>query len=167
MAESNPFAPPVTAVDLPQPKEFSGRLAGRTTRLLAVIIDGFIALLYFLPILVSLGVIEKTKRQEDILFESLVAQLIALLIFILLHGYFLAANGQTVGKKIMGIRVVDMEGRNPGLRRIVLLRILPVSFISMVPIVGGLFSLIDVLPIFKADRRCVHDLFAGTQVVNV
>ncbi len=167
MPDSNPFAPPVTPFDHRLPTQSSKELAGRGTRLVAVMIDGLIAMVYFLPVLMGLGIVEKTKQQEDILYESLIAQTIALLIFILLHGYFLATNGQTIGKKIMGIRITDMEGQKPGLARIVLFRILPVSLISMIPIVGGLFSLIDALFIFNTDRRCAHDFIAGTQVVKV
>ena len=31
---------------------------------------------------------------------------------------------------------------------------------------GGLFSIVDICFIFRDDRRCIHDLIAGTQVVK-
>lgn len=31
----------------------------------------------------------------------------------------------------------------------------------------GLIGTLDVLFVFRADRRCVHDLIAGTKVVHV
>ena len=36
----------------------------------------------------------------------------------------------------------------------------------MIPVLGPLFSLVNVCFIFREDRRCIHDLIAGTQVVN-
>jgi len=38
--------------------------------------------------------------------------------------------------------------------------------ISAIPVVGSFFVLIDTLLVFRADRRCVHDLIAGTKVVK-
>jgi hypothetical protein len=32
---------------------------------------------------------------------------------------------------------------------------------------GGILSLADMLFILRKDRRCIHDLVAGTQVLNV
>jgi uncharacterized RDD family membrane protein YckC len=37
----------------------------------------------------------------------------------------------------------------------------------MIPIFGLFFVLADTLMIFRADRRCLHDLMAGTRVVKV
>jgi len=39
--------------------------------------------------------------------------------------------------------------------------------VSQVPQVGGLIGLVDILFIFGKERRCLHDLLAGTRVVNV
>lgn len=43
---------------------------------------------------------------------------------------------------------------------------LPVYAIGSIPFLAALPSLIDVLFIFRKDRRCVHDLIAGTQVMR-
>ena len=37
---------------------------------------------------------------------------------------------------------------------------------SMVPMLGGFASLVDALCIFREDRRCIHDLIAGTRVIE-
>lgn len=38
--------------------------------------------------------------------------------------------------------------------------------LSLIPAIGQLFAVIDTLCIFWEDRRCIHDLIAGTKVVN-
>ncbi len=48
-----------------------------------------------------------------------------------------------------------------------LLRAIVNGMIGMVPYVGGIYGLIDSLFIFREDRRCVHDLIAGTKVVDI
>jgi uncharacterized RDD family membrane protein YckC len=40
-----------------------------------------------------------------------------------------------------------------------------VTLVSLIP-AGGFIVLIDALLIFKKDRRCLHDIVAGTRVVK-
>ena len=47
------------------------------------------------------------------------------------------------------------------------MRYFPLAVIAQIPFAGGIFSLIDCLFIFREDRRCIHDLIAGTKVVDV
>jgi uncharacterized RDD family membrane protein YckC len=72
---------------------------------------------------------------------------------------------QTIGKKLARTRIVSyQDGRNLGFVGNVLLRsLLPFLIAS---IIGGCFTLIDILLIFGAERRCLHDLIAGTTVVE-
>lgn len=76
-------------------------------------------------------------------------------------------HGQTLGKKILGIKIVRSDGSRAGLGRIVLLRYLVPGLIGLIPYVGFLFSLVDPLFIFGDEKRCVHDLLADTIVVDV
>lgn len=86
--------------------------------------------------------------------------------------YLLATRGQTLGKRWMGIRIAKADtGANGGLTTNILLRaVAPVLVSGGVQLVskslGGLFGLADVLCIFRDDRRCLHDLIAGTIVVR-
>ena len=84
--------------------------------------------------------------------------------------------GQTVGKKVMGIRVVRMDGSRVSFARFFFLRWLAVAVISWIVSVvgaamhlhflGNLVSLVDALLIFGAAHRCLHDYIADTQVVT-
>ena len=46
------------------------------------------------------------------------------------------------------------------------LRYVLVMLVMAIPIIGQLLGLADALFIFRSDRRCVHDLLAGTKVVS-
>jgi len=97
---------------------------------------------------------------------TLVATVINIGIFLLINGKFLASNGQTVGKKLMGVKIVSLSGGILPLKDVILRRYAPPVLISIIPIIGGIFCLADVLCIFRGDRRCIHDLIAGTKVVR-
>ena len=82
--------------------------------------------------------------------------------------YLLVTRGQTMGKKFLGIRIVTFEDEaNPGFVKVFLLRMLVNGLIGAVPVVGLGYSLVDILFIFRDDKRCIHDLIAGTKVVKV
>ena len=59
-----------------------------------------------------------------------------------------ASNGAATAVKILGLRYVL------------------VMLVAVIPFIGGLLGVIDFLFIFRSDRRCVHDLIAGTKVVS-
>lgn len=126
-----------------------GVLANRSTRLLAAIVDlliiggPYIAMIFeFLPLTMF----------------YLVAVIVAVIQAILL-----TTDGQTVGKKALNIRIVKVAtGRNGGFVPNVLLRTVLNGLLGLIPI----YSIVDILFIFRADRRCIHDLIAGTVVVK-
>jgi uncharacterized RDD family membrane protein YckC len=75
-------------------------------------------------------------------------------------------NGQTIGKKIVGIKVLRKNGERASLGRIFALRNLLPGIITMVPLLGGIFALVDACFIFGAEKRCLHDMMADTIVVR-
>ena len=163
----NPYAAPLARVDDVLPAELT--LADRGTRLGAALLDGLVGLIFLLPALVLIPFMERGSGQEPnpVLAGAMgllmVAGLIALLVVNLmwLHKY-----GQTIGKRILKIKVVRADGSHCALSRIVFARWLPVNLIAQVPLVGPIASLVDVLMIFREDRRCLHDLIADTIVVR-
>jgi uncharacterized RDD family membrane protein YckC len=87
-------------------------------------------------------------------------------VFVLINGKLLTSNGQTVGKKLMGIKIATLSGGVLPLKDVLLRRYLPPIAVGIIPIVGAIACLADVLCIFREDRRCIHDLIAGTRVVK-
>jgi uncharacterized RDD family membrane protein YckC len=67
---------------------------------------------------------------------------------------------------VLGIRIVQIDGERATWGRIVGLRIMPMQLLSWIPYIGGIISLVDVLFIFRANRRCLHDEIARTKVVR-
>ncbi len=85
----------------------------------------------------------------------------------------LVRNGQTIGKKVLGIRMITSEGEIPSVWRVFLLRWLPfaitagtIELIFKVRGLGNIIYLVDALLIFQPTRRCLHDLFADTHVIK-
>jgi uncharacterized RDD family membrane protein YckC len=79
----------------------------------------------------------------------------------------LSTSGQSLGKRIVGIRIVRYEDEsNPGFVGAWLLRSLVPGLIAAIPCFGMIFSLVDIMCIFGVERRCLHDLIAGTKVID-
>lgn len=85
----------------------------------------------------------------------------------------LVRNGQTIGKKALGIRMITSAGETPSIWRVFFLRWLPFMVVAVVVELvvkvrgsGNLIHLVDVLFIFQPTRRCMHDLFADTHVIK-
>jgi uncharacterized RDD family membrane protein YckC len=84
---------------------------------------------------------------------------------VILNAYFLHKYGQTIGKRIVGTRIVRTSGDQASLPRIVGLRMGFLFFLNLTPHVGWILWLADILFIFRRDHRCLHDHVAGTMVV--
>jgi uncharacterized RDD family membrane protein YckC len=149
--------------DVVDPNEL--QLAGRWKRFGGAFLDGLVSMPIILPIAYALGMFNYANRHHQSLADTIVMEVIAFAVFALMQGYFLSKSGQTIGKKVVGTRIVDMEGNPPTLGRLLGFRYAAVYLVNMIPVVGGLLSLLDAVFIFRSDRRCLHDLIAGTQVV--
>jgi uncharacterized RDD family membrane protein YckC len=176
MNTPNAYAPPKANVADVSPGD-ANTLASRLARLGAAILDGFIvAVLIYTPIIVGGGMgsaLGEMMRTSSVmafwaLFVSR-AGLVSLLLFIgwaVITFRFVAANGQTIAKKLVGIKVVRSDGSRATVARIFWLRNVVNSLISMIPLLGGLYALIDMLFIFTERRQCLHDKIADTIVVD-
>jgi uncharacterized RDD family membrane protein YckC len=82
------------------------------------------------------------------------------------QAYRVSTTGQTLGKKWLAIRIVKMDDTPVNFVSGVLLRGILPWFLGIIPYLGFIFSLTDSLFIFGEQRRCLHDLLAGTKVVT-
>jgi uncharacterized RDD family membrane protein YckC len=141
--------------------QLDGAAAGFVTRLLAFLMDAVI-------LTGSLAAGSWLMIQVDSLFEQMnidlrvsAATIFVVLIPVLIGGYFVvfwALTGKTIGKQLLGVKVVGSDGRPPTLGRSVL-RLFG-YFLSTLALWGGyLWVIID------DDRKGWHDHLAGTWVV--
>jgi uncharacterized RDD family membrane protein YckC len=143
----------------PEGVVFSQPLAGPTTRLLAYALDLAVAI-----------VIERVAQAALVVFMVFGADLsnaFAILAFFAVQiGYGIGCEwflrGQTIGKKLLRLRVVDAQGLRLHFSQIVLRNLL--RFVDMLPgfyLVGGLACL------FSRHAQRLGDLAANTVVVRV
>ncbi|MEP7295478.1 MAG: RDD family protein [Burkholderiales bacterium] len=163
--EQNRFAPPVARVDdVPAGAQ---ELAGRGTRFGAALLDGLIqaGVFYALAFTVVPSLMPNPKTGAS--GSGLVIQFaVFVLILLAVQGYLLATQGQTIGKKLLGIRIVRTSGEKVDAARVLGLRYVLIWAIAMIPVIGWIFSLVDALMIFRDSRKCLHDNIADTVVIK-
>lgn len=76
-------------------------------------------------------------------------------------------NGQTIGKKLLKLKIIRRDGGPVDRMHIVTRRLLPVWIVGAVPYIGWIAVLADALCIFRASRNTLHDDFAETKVVQL
>jgi uncharacterized RDD family membrane protein YckC len=132
-----------------------------------VIADIFLALPVVVPVGILTGefhaVFSGQAVPQAVYWENALAGWVW---FFVLNTYLLMKYGQTVGKRFLDIRISDhrTEAVPPFWRLLVRIAVPPLT--TLLGALGGLLSLMDVLFIFRKDRRCVHDFIAGTHVVR-
>ena len=168
----NPYAAPVAHVsELLDPGLAK---AGRAQRLLAILIDSMVigvpAMFLAIALPAYQAYVERAGGQPAISNGALIGAMAVFGIFVIgyvaYQFYWIWKNGQTLGKKIMKIKIVRVDGSRASFPRIFFLRAMLPGVFGVIPVLGILFSLTDALFIFGEPQRCVHDYLADTIVVN-
>jgi uncharacterized RDD family membrane protein YckC len=181
--QPNRYAAPQAEVEDVVDNVETGELAGRGIRLGAILLDGLVwGAMTYLPFSIGAGVQGLQSIAASVkpgnpfsIYVALgklltgPAGIMAIIGFLIVAGlnfYFVAKNGQNIGKKLLGIKVVRTDGSRASLGRIFWLRNVVNALPSFIPFVGGLYGLVDILFIFGEQRRCIHDYIADTIVVK-
>lgn len=144
-------------------------LAGIWPRFAALMIDQFILTIPFVilivgTVFVTTGFGDAPPKNEDaaLLGCSFAIEILAfLVVFLLYEPLMTARDGQTLGKKAMGIRIVMADGR-PMTTGQAWGRSLIRMVIAMVS------PLVDDLPAcFTAEKTALHDMVIGTRVIRI
>ena len=158
----NPYAAPSAVVDDVTPAgEFE--LAGRGDRFLAVIVDGLVAIPVYVP---AFFIYAATLKHQTPSIVAVLLTLLFALALIITNLVLVSRNAQSIGKKLLGIKVQRKDGSRASLGRIFWLRNVVNALPSFIPFIGGLYGLVDACFIFGESRRCVHDYIAGTVVIK-
>ena len=160
-------------------------LAERSQRFYAFLIDSLFSfsISFLIPIIFSIFSFN----------SNFLLALFSFFIVVSIQGYLLINTGQSIGKRLMKIRIVDAVTLNvPSIGKVFLIRYIlvwqipnllslfliqeddlilnsssdfssPENFISLV----AFLVLAQSLLIFKSDRRCGHDLISGTIVEKI
>lgn len=159
----NPYAAPkatgVRRIGSPAKKLIEP--ASRGSRFVANILDNLSLILCFLPT----GFLKETAPFSSLSDIWVFVGVGAFFLVVVFNCIYIVSNGQTIGKKMAGIRIVRMDGgdEKAGFFRIVFLRsFVAQGLLGIIP----LWNLIDILFIFGEERRCLHDKIADTQVIN-
>jgi uncharacterized RDD family membrane protein YckC len=142
-------------------------LAGRGRRFVATLIDVVLVPVVAILLMLVTGVLEHAADWSTSAMPFLRMIGLGLASYVLLNLWLLWTRGQTVGKAVMGVMIVDAKSgeRAPIWRLIVRGLFFPTLYmIVLVPYIA-LAPLIDQALIFRKDRRCVHDWICRTAVV--
>ncbi len=162
----NPYEPPATAEDEPAPATDPRDMyvAERGSRFLARLFD---LLMTFACAVIPRWLVKTVDGDPgEGSFAAAVGGLFALM-FLGYQWYLIAATGQSLAKRFLRIKIVKMDGSSPGFVSGVLLREWLLGAIGLIPTIGPVIGLANSLWIFGGERRCIHDLIAGTRVVRV
>jgi uncharacterized RDD family membrane protein YckC len=134
-------------------------LASRGSRLLASAIDVALYAVGSRPLL-------------RVVFPPAIVPIVAgiwVLALAIIQIVLLCMRGQTVGKRVTRIAIVDQFSNDlVGYLRVAVVRQGPQTILSMfLPTVGLAYLIFDGLFIFSKRRRCLHDRLAGTVVIQV
>jgi len=110
-------------------------------------------------------VLMSKKGSESMLYVSAALTLVTVLPFAV-YQFYLVAQGQSLGKRVAKTRVVRLDGSAPGFVHGVVLRNWLLLVVGVVPGIGGIISLVDLMMVFRTDRRSLRDHIASTRVIQ-
>lgn len=156
------------------------QLASISSRVFAVITDQALALLCIVPLLSGLNYdmdkllnVFKNPAVFNQLTESVPTHLALMSASLLLALFFvqifmLIKRGQTIGKLITGVRILDTDSKKlPSVTNIVLMRTVLTNLAYNIPNIGPVILIVDfVMMITNKTHRSLHDKVAKTIVVK-
>ena len=179
--------------DLPKTEIVDVHIASPGARIAAYLLNNLFTFLIWLPFIVMVVfTLDESKKlvSESSLFNTpeyfaitFFISLAVYLVFGIFQLYYMSRDGQSLGKKIMGIRVLKSDGNNPGFEGTVLIRevvwalavgvVVTIVSLAISDTGGNLISLliafINFIMLFsvKRDRRTLYDMLADTVVVKL
>ena len=184
MSTPNYYAPPQSVVADISSSDVPFAMATRLSRLGAVLLDGLIFSIPLIPCYVAAVRVLAQTHQKGFSYVAVWSAMASAgiyfymgvlinLVLIVITTVLVHRNAQTIGKKLVGIKVARPDGSRASLARIFWLRYLVSTLILYLRFFGGLFALVstfyglvDACMIFGERRRCCHDYIADTIVIR-
>ena len=158
-------APDKLIIDTPEQIALEYTLAGAGSRFLALAVDTALQLLVLVSFVVILIAARVTAGTGVASWATWVQAVIVLAYFVLMYGYFAVFeavwNGQTPGKRLIGLRVISASGRPITVFDAILRNLL-----RIVDSMPGIYA-VGLISVFLTERnQRLGDLAAGTVVVH-
>ncbi len=138
-------------------------LASRGARFMANLVDQFALMLPIIIGAILQAIVNDSSRGAEPDFFLMGLGFLVTLGVAGYQLYLLSQTGQSLGKRMLKIRLVRTDGSPVSVARILFVR-------NLVPAAVGsfcsIFNLVDALFIFNDDHRCLHDMIADTKVVD-
>ena len=155
----NPYSPPPVGSETPPKRDFgqghSYPLASRWLRLGGMWMDALIAF----PLLIW-GMV--TQDQALTNFGAIVGLGVSVFQWVLI-----ARTGQSIAKRMFNMKIIRTDGSAVDFRSGVIMRAWVPLLVGAIPKLGPFFGFADGLFIFNKERRCIHDMIADTQVIDI
>ena len=166
--ERDPYTPPAAVdIETEETRAETRPLATLGQRFFASLLDGLIPLGLVLLFIFGLRVplLSEALESKDYISEMITSAALYIL-FLALNFYLIHTRSQTIGKLALGIQVSTVSGKSPSTTIQVGIRYAFFIFCDAIPVIGSVLSLVNILFIFGAKRKCLHDYLAGTIVVQ-
>ena len=163
-----------------------------SSRVLAVLCDLLLIIVLCIPCAIPVHYfalknlsVSDTPELIGFLLISFSIPVLAIILFWAINFPLIHKYGQTVGKRLLYIKIVRSNGTPASVWRIFFIRYLLVFllwltifiiscetlpficiFLVLPPVLPAFIILAHVFPIFSKSYRCLHDVFAGTIVVK-
>jgi uncharacterized RDD family membrane protein YckC len=121
------------------------------------------------------GYFQRIQEDQVGALKEVGMELFGIAVMLALNGYLLSRRGQSVGKLLTKIQIVDVaDGKLLPFLRVYVYRhlwVLPLSIlVNLIPgsfddLIVNVVFLVDAVMIFGNERRCLHDYIAGSKVV--
>lgn len=123
-------------------------------------------MLVLIPLMIVTGGFDGVMQGVEPSFTyNLIMAVVGIVLFVMVNGVLLVRHGQTVGKRLVKIRITDLNGRRPTMNNYIA-RYSVYFLPGQIPIIGQLFSIVNILFIFGESKRCIHDHAGSTKVVQ-
>ena len=164
---NNPYQTP-SSEPTAEPNDSNATLASRWKRLFGALIDTLVQVAIVGPFLYFSGAWNEMIQQGGTLSleETLTWFIIGEVAFLAAQGYLLFNRQQTVGKWLLNMKITGIVDSKVPAGKLFGIRYFLMHVLAQIP-GANLLLMADPLLIFRKDKRCLHDLLAGTQVVDL
>ena len=140
------------------------KLASTQERFFAKLIDWALQAFPLVTLLSSVEIIVDGPETRVAFIAPAIASIMLLCAaFMLMQWTLIAMRGQSIGKVIMRLQIVDQKTKKvPSVWNVLFVR----TLINGIMLGNGVYFLMDALMILRKEQRCIHDFIANTIVIK-